>query len=185
MAGFEIDGERYEVVPLDEMTLRECRTLWLLTRELQPDGTWKGIVQEDFEPPDPNWEVDERIAFNAKRSALFERPDFKIALAAIVYMRRHPDVTVDEAGQIAESANALEVSIAMILGGDDVDPTMSSIGSQKPQPNQSDTSELSASEDSGKDSALSGSAQETSRETTGTSESDWLSRGVPPIGSAK
>jgi hypothetical protein len=162
VAGFEIDGERYEVPLLNTLDLAESQILADFTEQ-------RGrVVQEDFEPADPTWDADRKREHVMERLRITERPDFKRALAAIAYLRRHPDVTLSDAGSRSEHANALDFTIASILGPDDVDPTMRD--SPQTQSSESETQTLETRERSGSSSETSGDEQDTSRVSTGTHE---------------
>ena len=162
MAGFEIDGERYEVPLLNTLDLRESQILADMTEE-------RGrIVQEDFEPADPTWDPERKREHVMERLRLTERPDFKRALAAIAYLRRHPDETLADAGSRSESANALDFTVASILGPDEVDPTMRD--SRQTPSSESETQPLETRERSGTSSARTGTEPDTIPAPTGTIE---------------
>jgi hypothetical protein len=162
VAGFEIDGERYEVPLLNTLNLRESQILADLT---EARGR---IVQEDFEPADPTWDADRKREHVMERLRLTERPDFKRALAAIAYLRLHPEETLSVAGARSENANALDFTVASILGPDDVDPTMRT--SLQTQSSESETPTLETLEPSGRSSATTGAVPDEIRATTGTHE---------------
>jgi hypothetical protein len=162
VAGFEIDGERYEVPLLNTLNLRESQILADMTEQ-------RGrIVQEDFEPADPTWNAERKREHVMERLRMTERPDFKRALAAIAYLRRHPEETLSDAGVRSENANALDFTIASILGPDDVDPTMRT--SLQTQSSESETQTLETLEHSGASSETATDEQDTSRAITGTHE---------------
>jgi hypothetical protein len=164
VAGFEIGGDRYEVPMLDTLDLRECQILYDLTGG---DGR-KPIVQEDFEPAEPTWDPDRKREHVQERLRLFERPDFKRALAAIAYLRLHPEETLSDAGAMSGSANAMEFTIASILGPDEVDPTMRDSTPQ--ESSESETQPLATRAHSGPSSAQTGTAPDESLSTTGITE---------------
>jgi hypothetical protein len=162
VAGFEIDGERYEVPMINTLDLNECQILADFTEE-------RGrIVQEDFEPADPTWDPERKREHVMERLRLTERPDFKRALAAIAYLRQHPDETLTDARSRSGTANALDFTIASILGPDEVDPTMRD--SRQTQSSESETQTLATHEPSGKSSETTGTEPDTILEPTGTIE---------------
>lgn len=164
MAGFEIDGERYEVPMLNTLDLRECQILYDLTAS----SALGPIVQEDFEPADPTWNINRKREHVLERLRISERPDFKRALAVIAYLRRNPDVTLADAGARSEKANALQFTIASILGDDESDPTMRS--SPQTQSKENETQPIAKLEDSGQSSAATGTEPDGNLEPTGITE---------------
>lgn len=157
MAGFEIDGELYAVPALDSFTLAECEILENVS----------GFRQEDFEPADPTWEEETRKAHAETVLQRIMSPRFKRALAEIAYRRKHPDVSEELRSKLVGDANALDVTIALILGDDEVaDPSRDSRSALE---NVTSISELSKSEGSGSRSESDSDEPETSLEATGLS----------------
>lgn len=174
---FEIEGERFDAPELHTLTLRESQILYEMTQ----NGSGRGIVQEDFEREDPAWDDERKASHRAAQVALMARPDFKLALATIAYRRVHRDVLVLEAQARAENANTLELTVAMILGSGDTDPTGStSRGSPQPPGSARNTSPLSETEDSGTHSGSDGTEPGIPPATIGISESDISSPGALP-----
>ena len=148
MPGFEIDGEAYEIPALDTFTLDECEILWDVAN----------MTQEDFEPADPTWPDEKRLAHAEAILEKIANPRFKRAIAEVAYRRKHPEVADELRSSVVGGANMLELSIALILGPGEVsDPTR---GSENEPGNVTSISGLSKSADSG------------SRSESGSSEPD-------------
>jgi hypothetical protein len=169
-AGFEIDGEQYEIPRLDTITLDEERVLYI----------YADTVLQDFAPAHPEAPEEEQAAVDRAQYRRVRNPDFKRALAHIAYRRRHPDVSDAEVQVAIGKANALEVDIALIRGGDDSPPATSS---QKQPESRSDTNGHSKHGASGRDTARSSARADATPEHTGTTGSDTSSPGAAPTGS--
>lgn len=121
-AGFEIDGERYEIPTLDTITLDEERILFL----------YSDCVVQDFAPSHPDWAPERTAAHELIQMQKVRDPAFKRALAHIAYRRRHPDEDDAEINRALGTVNALEVDLAM-LGDDPRPPARDSQNGQQKQ----------------------------------------------------
>jgi hypothetical protein len=114
-SGFEIDGERYPVPSFDTLTLDEAQVLY----------DFSGLAIEDFVSPDPDATEEEK---QAHEKAILERvknPAFKSALAAIAYMRGHPEVDAKRAREIVGKVTLLEIAQGLVDEEDAASPPAS------------------------------------------------------------
>jgi hypothetical protein len=160
MAVFEIDGEEYEIPALDSFSLAECELMYDVA----------GVRQEDFEPADPTWDDAIKVAHALELERIAMLPAFKRALAEVAYLRRHPEVEAELRSTLVGGANALEVTIALILGGAEIsDPSTSSPNELE---NVSSIKPRSRSEATGSRSGSDSTEPETPLAATGISGSD-------------
>jgi hypothetical protein len=169
-AGFEIDGELYELPRLGDITIDEERILYLFS----------DTVLSDFMPAPADADEAERLAHDLRQMGKLRNPDFKRALAHIAYRRRHPEVPDGEISQAIGGLNALAVDIAL-LRGDDANPPAES--SQKQLESRSGSESPTRSEDSGSDTPTSSAPVEESPAGTGIIESAISSPGAVPTAS--
>jgi hypothetical protein len=167
-AGFEIDGERYDIPTLDTVTLDEERIMFL----------YADCVVQDFAPAHPKWDDNTKTAHDMIQGQKVRNPDFKRALAHIAYRRRHPEMEDSEINAALGKVNALEVDIAMLEGGDASPPDLNS---QNELGKQSKTGEPTKSTGSGSPTDSSSEDQAESPGATGTTESGTSSRQSPEL----
>jgi hypothetical protein len=169
-AGLEIDGERYELPRLVDITIDEERILYL----------YADTVLSDFRPAPADASQAEIVAHDLRQTAKIRNPDFKRALAHIAYRRRHPDVSDGEINQAIGRLNALTVDLAL-LRGDDADPPAES--SQKPPESRNGSESPTRSTDSGSATRTSSAPVDASPAPTGITESATSSPGAAPTAS--
>lgn len=164
MAGFEIDGEVYEVPRLDTFDMDEAQVLYDLS----------GVILEDFIPPHPDAKPEEQQAVLQLQLVKVRNPSFRRALVVISYMRRHPDSDIEEVSRLVGKVNATDVSVAVLTRGDaDEDPLLSS---PKQPDSKSSESETSPPSSSGSHSGSVSEARVVSLPRTGAGESDTSSQ---------
>lgn len=169
-AGFEIEGERYEVPSIFSLNLDEERILYL----------YADAVVWDFIPPHPKASDEEKQEYFLTQARKLRNPDLKRAVAFIAYRRRHPEVDDGDILKSLGKLNALELNLAM-LGGDEDPPDQSSRNEQNEQMQTSGPMSGTDSESNGN----SHSAEVVDLPVrTGTPESDTSSPGAPPTGLA-
>lgn len=167
-AGFEIDGERYEIPTLDTITLDEERVLFLHA----------DTVLSDFAPASPDAEEEVKRAHDLALLQRVRNPAFKGALAYIAYKRKHPEAEPSEIGKIVGGLGALNLDLALLEGEDESPPAQSS--PSEPQ-NRSEPEEPTRQSDSGSPTGSDLVRVVVTPENTGTSESDTSSPGAPRI----
>ena len=173
MAGFEIDGEVYEVPRLDTFDMDEAQILYDLS----------GIVLEDFIPPHPDDSEEEREALLTLQMARVRNPAFRRALVVVAYVRAHPDAVPAEISQRVGKINAVDVTLAVLTrkGDDEEDPSTSS---PKSPEERSSENEISPPSSSGSHSGSVSEGRVLSLPPTGTSESATSSPASPEMVSA-
>jgi hypothetical protein len=173
MAGFEIDGEVYEVPRLDTFDMDEAQILYDLS----------GIVLEDFIPPHPDDSEEEREALLTLQMARVRNPAFRRALVVIAYVRANPDAVPAEVSQRVGKINAVDVTLAVLTrkGDDEEDPSTSS--PKLPEEKSSENETLPPSS-SGSHSGSVSAARVVNLLPTGASESDTSSPASPEMVSA-
>ena len=157
VAGFEIDGETYEVPALDTLTLDEERILYL----------YADTVIRDFIPPLPNASEDEKREYEVYQARKIRNPDFKRALAYVTYRRSHPDVDEGDVLKAIGKINAFSLDLALLQGDDDSPPAQSS---QNGHSQPSETNEPTSSTPSGTPTERSLAQADETPEPTGTTE---------------
>ena len=166
--GIEINGERYEIPTLDTIDLDEERILYV----------YADAVLQDFADPHPEWNEDDKRAYEVAQLRKIRNPDFKRALAHIAYRRRNPELSDDDIQQALGKISALAMDRALIRGSDD-DPPAQSSQSEPEKP--SDTATPLRLTASGSDTETSSEHPEEIPAATGTTESATSSRGAVPI----
>lgn len=167
-AGFEIDGQRYEVPRLDTFTLDEAQVLYDVAK----------VVLEDFAPLHPESPDEEKTLHEASILMRIRNPAFTRALVHVAYLRKHPDA--EDVSFVVGNVNALDASIALIRG-DDSPPAQSS--PSEPELSNSG-SETSPSTGSGNGSGSYSDGQVVTLVPTGTGESATSSPPSPATTSA-
>lgn len=135
-AGFEIDGEMYEVPRLETFDLDEEQILFDVA----------GVVQLDFVPAHPDATDEEKQFVQRAMMARIRDPRFKRALAHIAYRRQHPDSDFDEVQSLIGKMSAVDAELAIFGEADDDPPAVSS--PSEPE-SETSSSEPSNDEDSG------------------------------------
>lgn len=154
-AGFEINGDRYEIPPLDTLTLDEERILYL----------YADTIVRDFIPPHPKAPEEERIQYELMQARKLRNPDLKRALAFIAYRRKHPDETESDMLKTLGQVNAFSLDLAM-LQEDDASPPDQNSQNGRSQPNEK--SEPTSSTRSGTPTGKQSGKAAKTREPTGT-----------------
>lgn len=118
-AGFEIEGEVYEVPRLETFDLDEEQILYDVA----------GVVQLDFVPAHPDASEEEKEFVQRAMMARIRDPRFKRALAHVAYRRRYPEAAFDDVAIRIGKMNALDAELA-IFGETDADPPAKSSPSE-------------------------------------------------------
>lgn len=118
-AGFEIEGEVYEVPRLETFDLDEEQILYDVA----------GVVQLDFVPAHPDASEEEKEFVQRAMMARIRDPRFKRALAHVAYRRRYPEAAFDDVAIRIGKMNALDAELA-IFGEADADPPAKSSPSE-------------------------------------------------------
>lgn len=170
-AGFEIEGKRYSIPPIDTLTLQEERILYL----------YADAVIRDFIPPHPKAPEEEQRSFEVYQARKIRDPNFKRALAYISYRRENPDIDDGDILKAIDQVNAFELDLALLRGDDDSPPAQNSQSEQQPQ---SEINEPTSSTASGSPSNGTSARVVEIHGRTGTPESDTSNPGAVPSGLA-
>ena len=143
-AGIEIGGERYEVPTLDTLDMDEAQILFDVS----------GIVIEDFAPAHPDSADEEKLQVQSEQLRRVRNPAFKRALVHVAYRRKHPELDYFQISEVVGKVNAVDVTLEVLRGDDEEDPSQSSPKQSDEKNDMNGTSEpLSSGSPSGSDSA--------------------------------
>lgn len=158
--GFEIDGSRYEVPTLDSLNMDEAQVLY----------DYSGLAVEDFVPPRPDMDDDDKLRHQESIAQRMKNPGLLKALLHIAYQRGNTHVRPSRVGELVGQVNVFDAVLSLVSNEPEEDdvPLASTPRPEESSLSGSGGSSMSSGEGSGSDS----DAPDAAPATTGHMRSD-------------